>query len=244
MAVDDVLLTGEATEFPFTLRFYGWRRPTVSLGYAQRWRDGYVPEVGRRLGVGLVRRRTGGRAVLHAHELTYSLAAPAEWGPLRGGIQATYRRVAGGLVAGFAELGLEVDVERQRGRQVGGQPGACFAARARYEILVGGRKLLGSAQRRRGGRLLQHGSLPLEGPDPASWGVLGATGVEASSMSTGLFAELGQRPSRRRIAGVLARALAGELGLVARFGALSNTERRRTRARTAEYESERFTYRR
>lgn len=245
MAVDDVLLAGDGSGFRWTLRLYGWSRPTVSLGYSQPWREGYDADIARRLGVDLVRRRTGGRAVLHDREMTYSLAGPAEGGPLAGGIHATYRAIAAGLCRGLLSLGAEVDVERSRGRRDprAGTPGACFAVRSRYEILSAGRKLLGSAQRRAGGRVMQHGSLPLAAPDPARWAVLGDSGPAAARASVGLWEAAGRRLSRRTVAAKLARGVAEETGLRPVFRGLSRVEWRLARGRAGEYEDAGFTQR-
>ena len=102
MAVDEALLS--APHSGWTLRFYGWHRPTVSLGYAQPFDRGVDVALAQRLAIPLVRRPTGGRAVLHAGELTYSIAAPADTGALAGGVSTSYRRIAAGLRAGLGLL--------------------------------------------------------------------------------------------------------------------------------------------
>lgn len=224
MAIDDALLGGFSAH-QYSMRWYAWARPTVSLGYAQRWRDGFDVRVARRLGVDLVRRRTGGRAVLHSGELTYALVGPATAGPFAGGVLPTYQVIAAGLVAGLRLLGADVCLERARGRQSRDEPGACFAARALHEVTAEGRKLLGSAQRREAGRVLQHGSLPLWSPDAALWSTLGSTGASAASESIGLYKLLAGRPSRRAIASTLSEAVAKALDLTPRIGCLSRAER-------------------
>jgi lipoate-protein ligase A len=116
----------------------------------------------RRLGVDWVRRPTGGRAILHDAELTYSVVA-LEANPLIGGnVRASYRKVSAALVAGLRRLGVEPDMAAagQRGRGLGSA--ACFDAPSDYEITIDGRKAVGSAQTRRSGALLQHGSILLE----------------------------------------------------------------------------------
>lgn len=240
MAVDETLLDGAGPTDRVTLRLYRWRRPTVSLGYAQAWREGFDPIVGRRQGIALVRRVTGGRAVLHADELTYSIAGPADQGPLEGGIHATYRKVARGLVAGLRAFGVEAELVRGVARReaVGG---ACFAARARHELVADGRKLAGSAQRRRAGRVLQHGSLPIGRPDPRLWAALGPAGAMAAADSIGVAELTGVRPGWRELATTLAEAVARELSLEPVTGTLSNLEVRGARARSARYRSPEFT---
>lgn len=243
MAVDETLLEGEASPTDWTLRFYGWRRPTVSLGYLQRWGDGFDVEAGRTTGVALVRRPTGGRAVLHADELTYSVAGPTESGPLSGGVLAAYRVIAGALCRGLQRLGVAAELARAPARADGPTGGACFASRSRYELLVDGRKLVGSAQRRRNGRLVQHGSMPLGRPDPRLWRALGPSGPAALRQTVGLASLLAEGPSRRRLVGVLAAEVAEALGLPARFGRLSVAERRRARNRLRRYASPAWTRR-
>ncbi len=227
MAVDEMLLDGGSSPASFTLRFYTWRVPTVSLGYMQPWRQGVDADLARRLEVDLVRRPTGGRAVLHSDELTYSLVGPAEHGPLAGGVVETYRRLAEGLCQGLRHLGADVDVVRPAGREERrGRTGACVSSRSRYELTYRDRKLMGSAQRRSGGRVLQHGTLPIGRPDPRFWRVLGADGVVAAAATASLEEVLGRRPSPRALFSSLARSISEALSLRTRIGTLSTRERR------------------
>lgn len=147
----DLLLTAESP----VLRLYAWARPCVSLGYAQRWEPPDLP------GVEVVRRPTGGRALLHLpSEITYAVVLP-EAGP-------SVRSVFCGLAASLARalLALGVPVEVSAGGEVAPGNPSCLAAAAAGEVTAGGRKLVGSAQVRRQGRLLQHGALPRRS-DPA-----------------------------------------------------------------------------
>ena len=162
MAVDEALLeeTAAGRSLP-TLRFYAWEPPTLSLGFAQPVAD-VDREALRRLGWGLVRRPTGGRAILHTDELTYSITAP-ETNPLvQGGVLESYRRISLGLIAGLRLLGVEVQAEAGARARAAGNP-VCFEIPSQYEISAGGKKLIGSAQARRPGGVLQHGALPLCG---------------------------------------------------------------------------------
>jgi lipoate-protein ligase A len=244
MAVDDTLLEEPSQPGDYTVRFYRWLRPTVSLGYGQPWRTGLVPAIARREGMAVVRRRTGGRAVLHSGELTYSFAGSTERGPLEGGIQATYSAIADGLVAGFARIGVAAEIVRSRGRREATEPGACFAARALNELVAGGGKLVGSAQRRAGGRALQHGSILLERPDPRAWAVLGDSGPGAAREAVGLFDVVGQRLSLRQLEGALAAGLAARLEVPFFDGELSRRELRGARRRARIYADPAFTQRR
>ena len=164
MAVDEAILEAVAAgqSLP-TLRFYAWRPPCLSVGYAQAVQDEVDLDACRVRGIDLVRRPTGGRAILHIDELTYSIVAPQSDPRVAGGIVESYRRLCQGLLVGLRTLGLDVV---QAGRKPPGAEAlsaACFDAPSDYEITVGGRKLVGSAQARRRGMVLQHGALPLMG---------------------------------------------------------------------------------
>ncbi len=163
MARDHALLLAVAEgRVPPTLRLYRWRQPTVSLGYFQDPKAVVDIVQAGRCGVWVVRRPTGGRALYHHVEFTYSVAAPLDQPPFAGGLRATHDAVAGALAAALARLGVAgAAAERSPGAL---RSPACFATLNHGEISVGGRKLLASAQRRVRGAFLQHGSLPLELP--------------------------------------------------------------------------------
>lgn len=164
MAVDEAIARSVGTgQAPPTVRFYAWHPPTVSLGCLQR-ADGAIAVDGcRRLGVAVVRRPTGGRAVLHDRELTYSLCLPLDrvWGRLT--VAESFRLASQGLLVGLRGLGAPAVLADGTGesRTVEGTE-ACFQRRRMPAILVRGRKLLGSAQRRWNTVLLQHGSLLID----------------------------------------------------------------------------------
>lgn len=145
-----------------TLRFYRWEPPAVSLGRHQPLSDVDLDAVSER-GYDIVRRPTGGRAILHTDELTYSVCAPAHEPRVQGSVMDAYLRLSNALLSGLHSLGLHAD---KAGGDVRAGPdvsAACFEVPSAYEITAGGRKLLGSAQSRRAGYVLQHGSLPLMG---------------------------------------------------------------------------------
>jgi lipoate-protein ligase A len=162
MAMDEAILWAVAEgESRPTLRFYGWEPPCLSIGYSQSMEGEVDVDRCREAGVDFVRRPTGGRAILHADELTYSIVAPQAEPRVAGGVIESYRRLSTGLVAGLRALGLAVaQVEAADGK---GESAACFDVPSSYEIAVGGKKLVGSAQVRKKSVVLQHGSLPLEG---------------------------------------------------------------------------------
>jgi lipoate-protein ligase A len=144
-----------------TLRLYRWRPACLSLGRFQR--SGEVDHEACALrGIAIVRRPSGGRALLHDDELTYAIIM-RDTHPLLGGesILASYRQISLALRNGLRQLGVAAELTSvDRERRAGGSA-ACFDAPASYELTVGGRKLAGSAQTRRNGVLLQHGAIPL-----------------------------------------------------------------------------------
>lgn len=141
------------------LRLYGWARPTVSFGRNEPARGSYSREEGEARGLSFVRRPTGGRAVLHHREVTYAVAVSDR---ALGGPREAYGAINRGLVRGLAELGVSARVAGE-GPVTGLDGGPCFRAPAPGEITAAGRKLVGSAQVRLEGALLQHGSVILEG---------------------------------------------------------------------------------
>lgn len=144
------------------LRFYTWDRPTLSLGRNEPARGVYLEERLASEGVGVVRRPTGGRAVLHHRELTYAVCVPAR---ALGGARAAYAGINRALAVGLRQLGAPVSLAGP-GRAWAPDAGPCFQAPAEGEVMAPGlsgepAKLVGSAQARIGGALLQHGSILL-----------------------------------------------------------------------------------
>jgi lipoate-protein ligase A len=190
MALDQALAEAVAAgESRPTLRFYRWQPPAVSLGRHQPVAEVDVAAIDA-AGYELVRRPTGGRAILHTDELTYSVVAPADEPRVRGGVMDAYLRLSNALVAGLRYVGLG-DVSKAAGNVRAGKDvsAACFEVPSAYEITAGGRKLMGSAQSRRAGYVLQHGSLPLRGEITRLIDVL----VLKPAAAAALQAELGQR---------------------------------------------------
>ena len=161
MAVDESLLASVGRGIsPPIVRFYAWEPPCLSLGYAQTAACADLERLAAN-GWGLVRRITGGRAILHADELTYAVIAPIDEPRLAGGVLESYRRLSEALLTGVQSLGAPVTaMAHNREKDV---PVVCFELPSHYEITVGGKKVAGSAQARRKEGILQHGSLPLSG---------------------------------------------------------------------------------
>ncbi len=167
MAVDEAIALAVARgEQPPTLRLYGWRPPAVSLGYFQPLDESIDADACRERGYDVVRRPSGGRAILHDDELTYSVCI--RQADIRGGhsVMESYRVISRGIIAGLGLLGAEVALgeaagprrETVRGT---GLRAVCFARTSRCDLQAAGRKVVGSAQVRRHGGILQHGSIPL-----------------------------------------------------------------------------------
>ncbi len=180
MALDEALWQSyasrqEAGEWPApVLRFYGWEPPTLSLGYAQRAEREVDFEACERLGIGWVRRPTGGRAILHdLGELTYSLVGAVDDSRFSGGVLESYRKISGALVQGLGGLGVAAEMagrDRRGSREA--ITAACFDAPSAYEVTWQGRKIIGSAQARQKGALMQQGTILLSVDVPKLFSVL------------------------------------------------------------------------
>ena len=169
MAVDAAILEGVVEgSSPPTLRFYDWEPACLSLGFAQRFDDIDGDALTAR-GWDVVRRPTGGRAILHTDELTYSVIGPTDEPRLAGGVLESYRRLSEGLMQALRLLGLPVEQQPMHAIGATGNGAGeldnpvCFEVPSDYEITLHGKKIIGSAQARRKGGVLQHGSLPLFG---------------------------------------------------------------------------------
>ncbi len=165
MALDEaLLLVHEAGAALPTLRLYGWCQPTLSLGYAQNARQEVDLAACQAQGVAVVRRPTGGRAVLHDQEVTYSVIMPLLMADGPSTITEHYRRIGMALAAALQGLGVPVHLARPQVREAPARAlasPACFTALSRYELSAAGKKIVGSAQKRAQRALLQHGSIPL-----------------------------------------------------------------------------------
>ena len=166
MAVDEAILEaiGRQEASP-TLRLHAWEPACLSLGYAQPFSDVNIAQL-KENGWDIVRRATGGRAILHTDELTYSVIGPQDESRLAGGVLESYRRLSQALLAALQKLGIPAEALPQpQSPGSNGQPKepVCFEVPSNYEITVNGKKLVGSAQARKKDGVLQHGTLPLYG---------------------------------------------------------------------------------
>jgi lipoate-protein ligase A len=237
MAVDEALLEAARRDEALpTLRFYGWSRPTLSLGRHQEPRAGIDDDFRRRSGIDRVRRPTGGRAVLHDREVTYSIVLPASLA--RGaGVGEVYRVLSGALLAGLAQVfGVRCSVfGKDRSSSQDPRPktqnrtpntehrtpntASCFATAAGGDGLAAAGKLVGSAQARRAGAVLQHGSVLLEVRRGEWQGLFGAEGLEVA-----LADLIGAAPGEGAVRVALRRGLEGRLEAAFAPGALTERE--------------------
>ena len=234
MAVDEAMLeAGVAGLLVPTLRFYAWQPPGVSLGYFQALDSAIgVEEIARR-GFGLVRRPSGGRAILHKDELTYSVTVP-DTGVADGkSVMGSYRSISRGIEAGLGLLGLGAHLAERRGEarmKAQGLPTVCFAKAAKCDMTVQGRKIVGSAQTRRRGIIMQHGSVPLHIDPEEHLAVMPGDGVDEASKAKlmaaacGVADALGRPVTYDELAAALAQGFAERLGIILQPGELTDWE--------------------
>jgi lipoate-protein ligase A len=205
MGLDEAALRMAADHGVATLRLYTWAGPWLSLGYAQRQLPDERRAACEAAGIGIIRRTTGGRAVLHGHDLTYSLAAPE--GMLRPGLRNSYDQVATALLSAIRSLGAAqaCRVPARRGAAPS-KKFDCFAEPAGDEIVVEREKLVGSAQRRRAGAVLQHGSIRVAA-DSAAEAVAAGIDPKASVSLMELGLETGEEALRAALVASFAEVL-------------------------------------
>lgn len=263
MAIDEAVLEAvTAGRSHPTLRLYGWCPPCLSLGFSQCAADVDLDACAQR-GWDIVRRPTGGQAILHVDELTYSVCAPLNEPRVAGGVVESYGRLATGLLAALRLIGLEPAQARPSyPPQEGAHGPACFDGPARYEVTVspedsdGGpqpRKLVGSAQSRRLGGLLQHGTLPLSGEitriiDGLAFGSTAeqeAARLRLSTRALTLESALGRSVSFAEMAQAMAAGFAQALQLEFESAELSESEwAAAARIRSEKYANDAWTLRR
>lgn len=168
MALDEALLDWHSEgKIPPTIRFYGWNPATLSVGYFQKVEKEIDLDAVKEHNLGFVRRPTGGRGVLHEHELTYSVIVSEEYPDMPKTVTEAYRVISEGILRGFLSLGLEAyfavpKTSEEREALKSPRSAVCFDAPSWYELVVEGRKVAGSAQTRQKGVILQHGSILLD----------------------------------------------------------------------------------
>ncbi len=218
MAIDSALLDEvESSSSPRTIvRFYGWIRPTVSLGRNQKVEKAVDADYCKAKGISIVHRPTGGRAVLHDDELTYAVISndAAYFGDT---IYGNYKRVSEALRLGYQRLGVPVVLASETRRTTTERAGPdlpCFVSTSRYELTVGGRKIVGSAQRRVRKSFLQHGSMLITCDCEALARVTKTDDLEDLNLQMAGMAEfLPSRPTIEELTGVFTRAFQDYFGI-------------------------------
>lgn len=239
MARDVAILEAVSSgQSPATLRLYGWDPPCLTLGRHQAL-DAADLEFCAREGIDVVRRPTGGRALLHHLELTYSVVAPLGTGPLPRPLQDAYRRICETLVRAMRSVGAEAELT---GGEVNLQlPGPrtavpCFEAPAGGEVVVRGRKLVGSAMRAHKGTILQHGAIVLDWDGRLQAGSMGlADDSGLRPHITTLGDEIGRLPARDEVQDAVVAACSDDLEVAFEPGSLSSWEEARAEALTPSF---------
>ena len=235
MAVDEAILEhiGRGESIP-TLRLYAWTPACLSLGHAQPFADVDVARLKER-GWEVVRRATGGRAILHTDELTYSVIAPTNEPRVEGSVLESYNRLAQALLLAVKSLEIPVEMKEGKANDSATPNPVCFEVPSTYEITVDGKKLIGSAQARKKEGVLQHGSLPLTG-DLAricqtlkfeNESVRDHTSKRLLERATTVESALGRKISWETAAQAFIHAFEAQLGLSLQRGELSGSESKR-----------------
>jgi len=168
MALDEALLDWHSEGLiPPVIRFYEWEPATLSIGYFQQAKRDINIEAVQQQGLGFVRRPTGGRAVLHEHELTYSVIVTESYPDMPESVTEAYRVLSEGILQGFHNLRMDAyfsvpDTEEKKADLKKPKSAVCFDAPSWYELVVEGKKIAGSAQTRQKGVILQHGAILLD----------------------------------------------------------------------------------
>jgi lipoate-protein ligase A len=236
MAADEAILEhiGRGASSP-TLRLYAWTPACLSLGHAQPFADVDTLRL-RQHGWEVVRRATGGRAILHTDELTYSVIAPPDEPRVAGSILESYNRLAQALLLAVKSLEIPVEMKEEvaHDSMLRNNP-VCFEVPSTYEITVNGKKLIGSAQARKKEGVLQHGSLPLTGDLARICQALVFENEMARENASNRLLErattvesaLGRAVSWEQAAQAFRQAFEAQLGISLERGELSESESRR-----------------
>jgi lipoate-protein ligase A len=250
MAVDETLLEGVRDGRPVSVRFYGWSPPCLSFGRNQPARAVFDAALAASRGIDIVRRPTGGQAVFHHLEVTYAVAVPV--GTL-GGPRETYAEINRALVEGLRGLGVVAAVSlgaMVTAAEQGGGRGAvvlsldsCFQQAAAGEVVVGGQKLVGSAQRCDRRIILQHGSILIDGDQAPVLELQGLPSFGAEGATT-LRALLGAAPDRATVEDALAAGFERYFGIRLAPAPLAPMEQERARQLALRYRSNAWTWRR
>ena len=240
MALDEALMDRARQTGEWVLRVYSWSRPTISLGRNQSARGCYDLDRVRELGLGVVRRPTGGRAILHDREITYSVTAPVAGA---GDLRESYERINALLLGGLRLIGVDATVATPSRRAPAPTMAPCFDQPSTGELTLGGRKLAGSAQWRSDDALLQHGSI-LIADDQSLLATLALNAPAAIPSPATLTDALGTAPQISDVGAALACAVRDLEDANARELTLDEPLRARASALVVRYEDDAWTWRR
>lgn len=240
MAIDEALMARARATGEGVVRVYSWASPTLSLGRNQRAIEAYPAARARERGISVVRRATGGRALLHHREITYSVTAPA---PAHDSLTRSYRAINQVLLGALRAMGVHAQVATGTTRLPPPGSAPCFEMPASGELTVGGRKLVGSAQYREQGAMLQHGSILVE-DDQGLVAELAAVPVPATLAAATLLESLGRAPTPEEFATALFAAVREAWAPDARHAELPLVGAPELDAARARYTSDAWTWRR
>ena len=240
MALDDAMARHAKATRAAVVRVYGWTRPTLSFGRHQRAVGHYDPAAARSRGIDVVRRPTGGRAVLHWREITYCVAAPED---ALGALREAYGAINILLVDALRQLGVDAAIAEPSGPPPRPIAGACFEEPVAGEIAAGGRKLVGSAQWRADGALLQHGSILIDDDQPLANELRAAPAAPPPEAAT-LRSLLGRAPALDEFGDAMTEAVARCLSRSVERIPLDSTLAEAANVRRAHYASDGWTWRR
>jgi len=240
MATDEAIMES-GRRGRITLRLYRWEPGCLSFGRNQTARGRYDGDRAAALGYDVVRRPTGGRSVLHHHELTYSVTAPASWGSLRD----VYVRINRALAAGLRLLDIDATVhESAAGPPPRPTVRACFRDPLPGEVTVAGRKLIGSAQWREAGALLQHGSILIRNEQRLVEDLRIGGLPSAEVPAVGVAELLGSEPAPAELENAIVAGFEQQLETPLEPGELTADETDRATMRLQAYEDPVWTWRR
>lgn len=248
MAIDEAIAEAVGKGLsPPTLRFYSWNPPAVSIGYFQKIEDVNQEECLRK-NYDIVRRPTGGRAILHEKELTYSVIAPTDNPLFSKNILNTYKTLHQGFMLGLRKLELMPEMVSKRNKGI--KSPACFFSPSIYDLTINGKKIIGSAQMRWQKVLLQQGSIPLDLDIEALFRVLHHQDEKiliekASRRMTSLYQELGNTIEIEKVKKALIDGFEEAFGIKIRLDRLTDYEAARAfRLSVEKYASPDWNYKR
>lgn len=228
MAVDEFLFQSLTHEPQTFLRFYEWKYPTVSLGYSQKVLEVADVEFCKIKGIDIVRRMTGGKLVLHHKEVTYSLTS-SDTEIFTPNLNDSYRLISEALMEGLKKMGLAPTLASPAPKKYvrGNLP--CFSYPSHNEVEVGGKKIIGSAQKRIGTKFLQHGSIPLEEDDDLLTSISFLEGADDEVRMISLTGALGHPIDFDEAVGIFTQGIEDYFGIRLKRRILSDSDKENIR---------------